>query len=76
MLPENKVKTAELYSHICLEETEILRFHTSVSDCLRERTSYNFRNGKKGLEWFLIGFASGSCRDIVHAAKVLIETFV
>jgi hypothetical protein len=75
MLPENKVKTAELYYHICLEETEILRFHTSVSDCLRERTSYNFRNGKKGLEWFLIGFASGSCQDIVHAAKVLIERY-
>jgi len=75
MLPEIKVKTAELYNQICLQETEILRFHTSISDHLRERTSYNFRNGKKGLEWFLIGFASGSCQDIVHAAKVLVERY-
>lgn len=68
----------EWYARVCADEKEMLRYHTSRTDFLRERTLSNFaacRRGESVMEFYIIGLACGSCQDTVHAAEVLVHRY-
>ena len=64
-----------MYDNICNNESHMLDYHTSISDKVSLKTLKNFRDGKKGQTWWVIGIASGCAEDILHTAESLVNKY-